>query len=558
MEVYTPPNPWSVLMGWLIEGAFTFGRWATGVGIGILSWVYDSPLEKWIKDQLEPAAKVSRDIRSHILEPLNLIGFFLLLALLYAGWHTIRGRAAHGVGEFGLSLVIYMVMLMAVSDPVNGFLNAFNGVTDIAGQVMSAPLANGFTTDGYAGGNRCPQQTDSRHRALVVNAASRGELPPSFQTVKCVLRVELVDVPYDLFNWGRVIKPGDPCWDNRQRILRQGIGANGDEDVIPILRANGCTLRLNANPNWDRFFAVLLYVLTALVFTGLLVIFAGMMLIALLTVVFLLIWIWPAFALGLVPRGGRHYFWRYITSIVVALASVIFAAAFLAFLLWGCTTALETTASLPIALRFLLMNIVGIMLLRVRRTMLHRGTTWVRNLGDRMPGARTALAGAAGGGGGAGAGSGSGAGGMIEWGGHPARPRPGVDGPGITPWIHPATYRSPRLAAPNELSAQLEERFWTSPAARPLVRARRGVTYPVRHPVRTVTAPIRAAIHPIRTLTAPVRAIGNAVVHPLQTVRRPWAPLPGRAAAPARPQTVQARNDDGDGYPNNRHPWIPS
>jgi hypothetical protein len=550
-----PPSIFGSLEGFLTDGVFTLGRWTVAFGIGALGWVYGSTLRQWINDQVEPAARVAGVINRDILGPLNVAGFFLLLTLVYAGWQTFRGRATAGVGEFGLSLVIYMVALMALSDPVDGFLSAVNGVTDIAGQVMDASLANGLSADGIAGAARCPRphQTDGHHAALVTNARRRGELPPDFKSMQCVLRVELVDVPYDLLNWGEVIKykPGEACWDNRQKILAQGPGSGGDEKVSDLLGAGGCKIKLSKNPSLDRFFAALLFMLSIIVMVGLLITFAVIVLIALLTGIFLLILVWPIFAMGLLPGQGRRVFWRWMTAFGASLASVIAMSAFLALLVWGCAEALETTDGVPIAFRFLLMNLVGIMLLRLRRTMLHRVTVAVRNLGDRMPGARgAALAGAGGAGAIAGAGAAAG-GGAIRWGGHPARPRPGGDGQGFSPWIRPASYQSPRLAAPNELSAQLERKLWGSPAARPLVRARRGVTYPLRHPVRTATAPVRApvraAAHPVRTLTAPVRAAGNAVAHPVRTARRPWAPLPGPGGRPS----------DGDGYPDNHHPWIP-
>ena len=529
----TPPSPVAMVEGWLTDTMFTASKWAAALGLAVLGLVYNSSMRDWINGLVPKSNGVASLINTDIMGPLNLAGFFMLLTLVYAGWHTFRGSSAIGMGEFGLSLLIYVVAIIALSNPVAGFVNAVNGVTDIGGQVMSVSLSNGLGTGDLAGGNRCPSTfaVDARHRTLVRNAKRRGLLPPDIGQITCVLRVELVDVPYDLLNWGEVIKPNGDCWTQRQKILHDGLDA-GDGTGVAKTLGTTCAKKFSMNPSADRLMAATLFLIAVLPIAGLLIIFSAMVLIALLTAIFLLIGAWPAFALGLLPGGGRRIFWRWATSLVAALASVIAMSAFLALLVWGCAEALNATDGLWIALRFLLMDIVGIMLLRLRRSFLHKVTTAVRNTGNRMPGAQgTVATGAAGAM--AGAGAFGGTGGPVQWGGHPAQPRPGPEGRrGISPWVQPASYQSPRLAAPNELSHQLEQKFWHSRAARPLVRAKHGVKtgYPIRHPLKTFGTPIRALRHPI------------------STAKPAWKALP----------KPPPKNQDGDGYPNNHHPWIPN
>ncbi len=553
------PSPIGMLEGWLTDTVFTLARYVNQFALQILSWVYDSGLRDWINNNLVPgAAQVSRNLNRQILGPLNLAGFLLFLTLVYAGWKTFRGQASAGLGEFGLSLVIYAAAMITMADPVTGFVQAVNGVTDISSEVMNASLSNGITTGSDAGNaGRCPSANGSSGK-------------PDFNVVKCVLRVELVDVPYDMLNFGQVIAPNNHCWSARQKILAQGLDARSVKDVDSALKAAGgdCEKMLAKNPSMDRFFAAVIFMLSTLVMLGVLIIFALMVLMSLLTAIFLMMFAWPMFAVGLLPGAGRRVFWRYGTSIVAALAAVIAMGAFLAVLVWGCAETLSVTGGIPIAVRFLLMDLVGIMLLRLRKTMLHKITTAVRGTGDRLqnrPAGGYAMAAAGGAAAGALAG-GAMAGAPIRWGGSAARPHPDKGPNAMSAWVHPAQYRSPRMAAPNELSHQIEQKFWHSKAGRPVVRAKRGISYPIRHPVKTAMAPVKAVTypvrHPIRTVTAPVRlpakaigATGKAAANPVQSAKKfgnatkkPFQPLP---------KATKKHDYDGHGYPNNHHPWIP-
>jgi len=532
----SPPTIIGQIEGWLTDTMFTASKWVADIGLNVLGWVFNSTVRDWVDGLIQPAVNVANTINVRLLGPLNLAGFFLFLVFLYTGWQTFHGRTGSGLGEFGLSLVIYGVAIVALTDPATGFKNAVDGITNISDQVIDASLTNGLTAKGFAGDGRCPQMhaTDPRHSTLVRKAQANGTIKPDFGVVQCVLRVELVDVPYDLLNWGQVIKPNAPCWAQRVEILNKGLGAGNGQGVSDILKQGGsqCEKMFSKNPSMDRFFAALLFMLSVLVMMGLLIITAGMDLIALVMGIFLLMWAWPMFALGLLPGVGRKTFWRYITSFIVAAASVIVMSAFLAVLVWGCAMALDSTTGLPIAMRFLLMDIVGLMLLRLRSTMHHKVATAVRNTGDRMPGAKGTVGAAAAGGAIGGAAGGHGA--PVPWGGTSARPHPNKDARSMSMWVHPANYQSPRMAAPHELAHQGEQKFWHSKGARPLVRAKHGVKtlYPVRHPIKTLTSPVRA------------------VTHPIKTVKAPFKPLP-------KPKGSASDDYEGDGYPNNHHPWIP-
>jgi len=519
-KVKTPGSVIDMIEGWLTDTLFTGAKWSSWVGLQVLDWSFDPTIKDWIDNTLlAPVMKVSDAVNVKLLGPLNVMGFFLFLTLIYAGWHTFRGRSAVGIGEFGLSLLIYAMAIVALNNPVQGFKDAVDGVTNISGQVMSVALSNGLNVDGIAGKSRCP--------ALQTTNAG-----PNFNTIQCVLRVEFVDVPFDMLNFGKVITPADACWGPRQTLLKKAPGA-GDANGAQSALGGNCGKLLQTKPSMDRFFSTFLYLLAILVMVGLLIVYSAMGIMALLTGIFLLMGLWPMFALGLLPGGARRSFWRWVTAFAATIASVIAMAAFLAVLIWGSDEALNTTGSLPIVLRFLVMDIVGIMMLKLRRTMLHKVTTAVRNTGDKMPGSKGTLAaagaGAAGGMALAGAGGGS-----INWGGTPGRPNPGGGGK-FSPWIHPASYQSPRLAAPHELGHQLEQKFWHSKGARPVVRAKHGVKtlYPVRHPIKTITSPYQA------------------VRHPIKSTKKPFKPLPDQ-----KPNDY-ADHNGGRGYPNNHHPWIP-
>jgi hypothetical protein len=117
------------------------------------------------------------------------------------------------------------------------------------------------------------------------------------------------------------------------------------------------------------------------------------------------------------------------------------------------------------------------------------------------------------------------------------------------------------MAAPNELSHQLEQKFWHSKAARPLVRMKRGVTYPLRHPVKTATSPARGALwaarNPLKVATSPARALGaatDAVKHPKRSLGLAPDPTTGKTKGPF----AELPEPKDEGYPNNRHPWIPN
>ncbi|HZD68469.1 MAG TPA: hypothetical protein VFA45_06005 [Actinomycetes bacterium] len=526
-------SPVKHAQGWLTDSVFTLERWVTGLGLRVLRLAYDSELLDWVGKLIPPAAQAADVINGDILGPLNLAGFFLLLAFLYTAWQVFRGRAALGIREFGLSLVILLTALLVLQNPVRGVQDSMTAVIDVGGELMSASLSNGLTVDGVAGANRCPtpHESDARHAAVKAKAKanSTGGLSPDFEAVECVLRVQLIDVPYDLLNWGKVIKPNDLCWKARQSLLQKAPDSSDQEGVEKAL-GEDCRKLFKGPPGVDRFFAAVLLAVFGVMVMSVLIGIALITLIALVTIIFLLIWSWPAFALGLLPNSGRQLFWRYVVAVGVAFAAVLVSYAGGAFLLWAEAQTFQAAseAGLPYMMQYGAAAAISYGVMRANRSWRHRVTARIRDWGDRMPGAQGA--GSGGGRGLAGAGAGGG-GGPVNWGGSPANPRPGSNGRGLSAWVQPASYQSPRLAAPNELAHQLHQTFWRSRPARPLVRARHNLAtlYPVRHPIRTVTSPFRF------------------LTHPIASVRNAWRPL-----------EAPNRNPDGDRYPNNHHPWVPN
>ncbi|HSK95943.1 MAG TPA: hypothetical protein VK891_04925, partial [Euzebyales bacterium] len=170
---------------------FALTRLVTAFGIWLVEWAYSFRIIEWSK---APAISVARRMSANIVGPMGLGDFAVFLAVFFSGYKILRRQTALGVSELVTSLVIAVLGAVLVANPgwlVNRLLPYF---IDASGAILQ------LGTDSEVEGS------SSESASTLVRPLVDG------------LFDKLIVQPYDLINFGDVLKP--KCAAARDRHLR--------------------------------------------------------------------------------------------------------------------------------------------------------------------------------------------------------------------------------------------------------------------------------------------------------------------------------------------------
>lgn len=360
----------SRVLGLLTEVAFGAVRMLVSAAVWVITWAYSF---RFAPALARPAGRLAAGYEHELVGPLELRYLVLFCAVAYAGWQVLRNRAARGVGE----LLVSMIILAAGGGLLAAPAGALDTGVEIAAGLSAAVLE--IATD-----------RPGRADAGAVDAAA------AVQPLTDGLREAFIAQPHDLLNWGSALPAA--CAGAREEALRTGPHGTA-EPPRELMRAAGpeCDglAEFNARPSVERLMGALLVLCAALVVLLLMLLVACTVVVAQLVAVVLVAVAPFAVTLGALPGGGRQLLWRWCAAGLRCVAVIVAMAAVLAFMLVTATVLLEDSgATLRERLAILVLSTIAMVVLR--RRVLTGTQSLVNRIDRRLEGAR--IGGAHGGG----------------------------------------------------------------------------------------------------------------------------------------------------------------
>jgi len=345
------------ITGWLTDFVFGWDRWFVRVGLGIVSWA----LGFHIADALEtPAMNVAAQYGIHIIGPLGLPQFFLLLSTLWGGFLAFTGRLGRGITEVGISLVIGAIAATYLVNPAMSLMGMLHFT-----EGMSLDLAAVST-----GGARDSRPTNE------IGTSMAAAIHHSF-----------IERPHEIINWGRPLPPGDPCLDTYNQYVATGPWGTSSKPRVAMKEA-GCKAedKFNRDPSSERLGVALLTAMAGALVMVLLVMVSFTLVAAQLGVI-LAIAVAPfGLLFGTLPGRGRTLFWRWVASAAMALVGVMMMSVLLSLTLVTVDMVLGNTLDAPLMVQMGVVDLVVIMALVKRKRLLSGGRHAVGNFAQRMSG----------------------------------------------------------------------------------------------------------------------------------------------------------------------------
>jgi hypothetical protein len=392
-------KPVNVIFGTLTEMIFGLVRFVVPIALWLLRFAYSFPVIHALE---KPASDMTITYKHVVIDQPKLIGFMLTLAFAYTALQVMRGRTANGVGEFTQSLLVYALALILLASPLNLFRDATDTVRTLSGSLLSLAMENDKSAPPGCPTPERLADTDPKHEAFVAT---------TYEPFACRLQYAVIAVPFDVLNWGQSAD-GTPCAKYRDEVLAENPSLT-DDRVRKLMNkdSKNCSsfAKFNEDPSANRLISALLLAVGGLVLLVMIILMAFTVLISQFFAVVLLTFAWPAFAIGILPGGGRRALARWASSITAALAAVVVTAGFLSFVVWILTVVLKTTSEkknagfdVPMIQRFLLLDVAAIGLIIWRGRILDASKNAIKSFGARVGESGLGALGAGGGGGGGG------------------------------------------------------------------------------------------------------------------------------------------------------------
>lgn len=363
-------NFWGGLTGLV----FQLSKGSVQVALWMVDWAYTFDIGKY--DVL--ALEVGDAYQDNLLgrSDLHLRELLWLVLFGWAGFMALRGRLAIAGSEILLTVVLLLVsgVLMSQRDMY------MTSTWELMDETSTAVLVAGMGAD--------PGEGDAvAHRRQLVESTQRE-----------VHRIFIED-PYDHLNWGRSLgDPNDP--DNPLRecaAARYFILSGGPHGSDPWPRAQMAELggdkcadlvEFNRNPSGIRFLGALL-VLVSGALVAVLLGLVGLTIVVGKFVALLLFAVAPFAALvTILPGGGRRLAWSWMTTLVQVVIAVIGVSFLLSLLLLTLRALIGLTGDIPLIERFLLMNLVVVVVFGARRSLLASGQRFATHLREYLSATR--------------------------------------------------------------------------------------------------------------------------------------------------------------------------
>lgn len=335
------------------EGA----RWVVRVGLWVVNW---SMGFEFASRLAVPATDVAGRYQSRVVGPMNLEALFLTLSAAWAGWLALTGKMARGAGEFGTSVVLAALAAGLWSSPGTYLTNALDFTAGLSFEVAAVTMND----------REVPTSSESIGRPMLA-----------------AIHKAFIETPHEILNWGRSIPPGDRCRAVYEAAVASGPWGSADEPR-DAMKAAGCTreARFNKDPSGSRLLGALIVLVAAVMALALLVMVAVTFIAAQLSVVVAIAVAPVAMVLGTLPGRGRALFWRWVASIAVALAGVVMMAVLLSLTLMGISALLSATAGEALLVQLLVLDVVMVIALKKRASLLNGGRRAVSGFAQRMSG----------------------------------------------------------------------------------------------------------------------------------------------------------------------------
>jgi len=349
---------YGVLIG-MPTAIIAFGSFGvTQIGLGVLSWAYGFPITNNLADM---ASNLSAKIHTGVVGQLGLAELALTISIAFALMSMAKGHTAHAFGDILVSLVIYMISVVLVNDP-GVYADMMHGAERTSAAVLS------LVVDDRTAPRNCPQVgSDVDGRAVA--------------TIGCQIFGVLVEKPWELLNFGKVVSADDPCRDNVDKLLRDEESrffeeaTTGRDKLFEFLgNEDACKPLVDyttAGGPPSRIVVALLQFCLCVIVTAMLATFAVALFGAQLSVVGLGAIASLACVVGILPGPLRNLFWRWATALIGAFFVVIVQSGYLAFAIWILAGSIDAMNDWDqdwgMMARFILLCLISVTLMRWRK-----------------------------------------------------------------------------------------------------------------------------------------------------------------------------------------------
>lgn len=308
-------TPFDGVFGGLTALVFTGVTWTVAFVIWLLDWVFSFGIGR----ELGPtAAQLGSALDQRLVGKLNLAQTGVLVAVAWAGWHAVRGRAARGLGELGVSLLLAVVAATAFQQPTATICAGFDVLARLSGDVLALAAEAGPSSS---------KEPDPR----CLDPGRPGGPSPLQPFARAIANAFVVQ-PALLLNWGSV--PESDCLEYANRAAASGPHGGSDArrlemDADPACRHHAV---FNAEPSAERLAGALLILLATLCVGATTVALALTVAVAQVVGAALIVAGPVALAVGVAPGPGRHLLIRWATGLARVAVAVLASALLLSLL----------------------------------------------------------------------------------------------------------------------------------------------------------------------------------------------------------------------------------
>lgn len=354
-----PLDPSEHLLGASANLLFTVTRLVTVVSLAVVEWAFELRVAGYLAEPVGTAVDAAQE---ELVGPLRLRHLVILLAVTWCGWQVLTNRAARGVAELGVSLLLAAGSAVVLASPGRV---ACGGVEVVRGLSL-AVLA--LAHDDAAAAP--PPRGDCRDVLAdpPAVAAARAFTQGAFEA--------FAGDPHLLLNWGAVPPPGDACREIMEQLRRERVWDTEPEPRDRIRAVPGCEpyAAFNGDMTVDRTAGALISAAAAVVFFLPIVVLAGVLLVAQVAGLLLVMLMPFALAAGVAPDLGRQLLLRWALAVAKAALVILLVALLLAFVVtaWN---AIAAATSGSLAERYLLGCALGGGALALTRRVVSAGRT---------------------------------------------------------------------------------------------------------------------------------------------------------------------------------------
>jgi TrbL/VirB6 plasmid conjugal transfer protein len=354
------------LWGGLTGLSYQLGKHAVSIALWMVDWSLTFDISKY--DVL--ALRIGDAYQDNLL---GLPGFqlrelFWLVLVAWAGVAALRGR----IGMAGAEIVLTVVLLLVVGVLMDHRDTYLTSTWRLMDDASSALLTAGT-------GSQAHEQPGTAVRLQLVEDTQRS------------LHEVFVEEPYDHLNWGRSLgdadDPDNPlrqCAAARYYIL--SMGPHGDDpwprQQMTEQGGSGCQALVdyNRNPSGTRFVGAVLVLLSS-VLVAVLLGLVGLTIVVAKFVALLLFAMVPFVSpFMILPGGGRRLGWSWVTTLMQVVTAIVAMSFLLSLLLITLKELNEMTGDVPVVERFLLMNLVVMVVFAARRSVLSGGQRFAAHM----------------------------------------------------------------------------------------------------------------------------------------------------------------------------------